>query len=280
MPKVLLTVICLLLPVLTTIPVMCFGQDSAAIYQRGSSDETEGTVVSSSRETTVVKTSDNQFQLFVFDQDTQKPLTLPVGTHVRLAYTSTDEPGVRLATNVTVLDAAPSQQAGAPGTKQAPPPPAVRNLESEIQKQVRHYRIGIRVGAALDPELFLFGIHSQLGPIFNRNVSFRPNAEFAFGEVTDLIALNLEATYRLPISSRQGRWSSYVGAGPALNFIHQSFQTSQGSGRTISFGNFEYQTGFNILTGLQFRRGTFVEVKSSLWSRPAPILRLIVGYTF
>ena len=138
----------------------------------------------------------------------------------------------------------------------------------------------MRVGAGLDPELFLFGVHAQFGPIFSRNVSFRPNAEFAFGEVTDLIALNLEATYRLPISSQQGRWSSYVGAGPALNFIHQSFQTSQSSGRNIDFGNFEYQTGFNILSGLQFRRGTFVEVKTSLWSRPAPVLRLMVGYTF
>ena len=59
-------------------------------------------------------------------------------------------------------------------------------------------------GAALDPELILFGVHSQLGPIFHRDAFFRPNAEFAFGEVTDLIALNLEGIYRLPISSRQG----------------------------------------------------------------------------
>jgi hypothetical protein len=50
--------------------------------------------------------------------------------------------------------------------------------------------------------------------------------------------------------------------------------------QNISFGNFDYKTGFNILTGLQFRRGTFVEVKTSLWSRPAPTLRLIFGYNF
>ena len=43
---------------------------------------------------------------------------------------------------------------------------------------------------------------------------FRPNAEFAFGELTDMVALNLEGAYRLPISFRHGRWSAYVGAGP------------------------------------------------------------------
>ncbi len=138
----------------------------------------------------------------------------------------------------------------------------------------------MRAGVGLDPELILFGVHSQLGPIFHRDVFFRPNAEFAFGEVTDLIALNLEAIYRLPVSSRRGNWSAYLGAGPALTFLHQSFQSQAGQGRNIDFGNFDFDAGFNILTGVQFRRGTFFEVKTSLYSRPAPTLRLILGYNF
>jgi hypothetical protein len=48
----------------------------------------------------------------------------------------------------------------------------------------------------------------------------------------------------------------------------------------ISLGNFGYEIGFNVLVGAQSRPGTFVEVKSSLYSGPAPKLRLIVGYTF
>jgi hypothetical protein len=61
-----------------------------------------------------------------------------------------------------------------------------------------------------------------------------------------------------------------------MTFIHQNFQ----KGREIDFGNFDYETGFNVLAGMQNRRGTFVELKTSLWSQPAPTLRLIVGYTF
>ena len=240
-------------------------------------DAIQGTVVSSTRNTLLIRSEDQQYHLFVFNQNTTKPRTLTAGARVQVASAPTDEANVRLATNVTELE--PGSQ-GSQGTtssaRQVPPPTEVRDLERDIKRQARRWRLGARVGAALDPELFLFGVQSQMGPIFNRNVSFRPNAEFAFGEVTDLIALNLEAIYRLPISSSHGRWSAYVGAGPALTFIHQNFER----GREIDFGNFDYDTGFNILTGLQFRKGTFFEMKTGLWSKPAPTLRLIFGYNF
>ena len=107
-------------------------------------------------------------------------------------------------------------------------------------------------------------------------MQFRPNAEFDFGEVTDLIALNLEAVYRFAAPYKGGKWTPYVGLGPALIFLHQNFQ----QGRQIDFGNFDYETGFNVLAGVQSRRGMFVELKTSLYSGPAPKLRLIFGYTF
>jgi hypothetical protein len=48
---------------------------------------------------------------------------------------------------------------------------------------------------------------------------------------------------------------------------------------TDDFGNFDYETGLNILAGMQSRRGTFVELKTSLYSGPAPKLRLILVTT-
>ena len=94
-------------------------------------------------------------------------------------------------------------------------------MEREIERQARRWQLGARIGAGLDPELFMLGVHAGIGPIFSRDFSFRPNAEFAFGELTDMVALNLEGAYRLPFSFRHGRWSAYVGAGPGLNFVHQ-----------------------------------------------------------
>jgi hypothetical protein len=59
-------------------------------------------------------------------------------------------------------------------------------------------------------------------------------------------------------------------------FIHQSLN----QGRDINFSNFDYETGLNVLAGVQSRKGTFVELKTSLYSGPAPKLRVIVGYNF
>jgi hypothetical protein len=280
-PKVLALALVVLW--LATSTIYSFGQQGNSLNPLNDSavgtNDSAGTVVSISRETLVIRTSESQFRLFVFDRYTVRPRTLTPGAQVRVASTPTDDADVRLATNITMLAEAPSgQPAVAP--EQAAPPREVRDLERDIQKQVRRWRIGVRAGAALDPELVLFGVHSQIGPFFHRDISFRPNAEFAFGEVTDVIAINLEAVYRLPISSRQGRWSAYFGAGPALNFIHQDFERSQVEGRDISFSNLDYDTGLNVLTGLQFRKGTFFELKTSLWSKPAPTMRLIFGYTF
>lgn len=148
-------------------------------------------------------------------------------------------------------------------------------MQRDIERQRKRWRFGARMGAGLDPELFLIGVQARIGPLFSPDLYLRPNAEFAFGELTDMIGLNLEGAYRVPITFRHGRWSAYVGAGPALNFIHQGVGT-----RDISFSNFNYEMRFNIFSGIQFRRGTFGEVKTSLWARGVQAVRFVFGYNF
>jgi hypothetical protein len=240
-------------------------------------------VVSSTRDTLVVRGDDGGSHLFTYEQGA-RPAGLNRGARVRVTAGALDENGTRAATNVAVLSAGPEGQGGGAsnsrtrdkGAQAAPVPEKVSNVESDIRREARRWRLGVRAGAAFNPELFMFGIHSQMGPIFSPRVQFRPSAEFDFGEVTDLIALNLEGVYRFSERHREGNWLPYVGAGPTLIFIHQNFQV----GRQIDFGNFDYETGFNILAGIQSRHGAFVELKTSLYSGPAPRMRLIVGYTF
>jgi len=257
-----------------------FSQQNSTDQQRdhsGDQSTIEGTVVSVSRETLVVRTDENDFQLFVFDRSTTRPKGVAAGSRVRVVSSAGEDEGTRLANTITILTPASTAGPDSTAKQAASPPKAVRDLEQEIKSDARRWRFGVRTGAALDPELFMFGVHTQIGPVFNRNVFFRPNAEFAFGEVTDLIALNLEAIYRLPITARGKTWSAYFGAGPAFTFLHQNFERSLGQGRDIDFGNFDYDTGFNLLAGIQ-RRHTFFEMKTSLYSQPAPTLRLILGY--
>jgi opacity protein-like surface antigen len=265
-----------LFALVSLLPVAAVSQENTTSPQAQNESTIEGTVASATRQTFVVRTSDNQFYLFTFNRYTNKPQAISVGSRVRVESRPGAETGSRLAVQVTTLEAAPKDQERTAGTDAAPVPESVRDVESQIKSEARRWRLGVRAGAAFDPELFMFGVHSQMGPIFSSRVFFRPSAEFDFGEVTDLIALNFEAIYRFPRSSERREWSPYVGAGPALTFIHQNFT----AGRDIDFGNFDFDAGFNILAGMQSRRGTFVEAKTSLWSRPAPVLRLIVGYNF
>lgn len=291
---------CSLLVACTLIPFSARAQqdDSSSQPQSSQSQDSQnqdgstvdGTVVSSSRNTFVVRSDDGKFHLFTVDHDTNRSGALSVGSQVEVKSDEGDQPGARHATNITVQQSAGSAGAGeSKGARRnsardaAPIPPPVRNVENQIEHEARRWRLGARAGVALDPELILFGVHSQMGPIFSRNVFFRPSADFEWGEITDMVALNLEAVYRFPRHARTRRgqqWSPYIGAGPALNFIHQSFKTQASQQRDISFGNFDYETGFNILMGFENRHGTFFEVKTSLYSQPAPVLRLIVGRNF
>jgi hypothetical protein len=278
MPTRLLGLLCFLVvfSITATIPARA-QQDTTSNSATGGI--VEGTVVSSSRDTLVVRSDDGQYQLFTYARGATHARVVAQGARVRVSAGEADENGTRAATNVTVLNAAADTQGRASSNKAsqaAAVPPKVREVESDIRREARRWRLGVRAGGGFDPELFMFGVHSQMGPIFHPRVQFRPSAEFDFGEVTDLVALNLEGVYRFATPYKGGRWNPYVGLGPALVFIHQNFQ----QGRQIDFGNFDYETGFNVLAGVQSRRGTFIELKTSLYSGPAPKLRLIFGYTF
>jgi len=152
----------------------------------------------------------------------------------------------------------------------------MRRLENQIERQARRYRAGVRAGVGLDPELVTIGVQAQVGPVFTPNVFIRPVIDFGIGEITTMVSVNLDVLYRLPLSTRRGRYSAYVGVGPAFNFLGRGINTPDD--RDINFDNFDYGTGMNILGGLEFRNGTFVELRSTVYTEPH--LRLVVGYNF
>lgn len=254
-----------------------------AVQPAGAQDDTKftGTVVSSSRSTVTLRTSDGRYQLFTFAEGVRKPQTIPIGSQVQIISVATDDSSVRSATEVIVLPP-PSSSAGTSQAQPSAVPPEVRGIERDIQRAARRYQLGVRAGVALDPELILIGAHAQIGPFFSPNVFFRPNVEFAYGEVTALFAINPEVIYRLPVNSRYGRWSSYVGIGPGFNFTHQNFERATGGpgGSRIDFGDFTSDTALNILGGMRYRSGLFTEIKASVYATPSPTFRLIVGYNF
>ena len=241
------------------------------------SNAVNGTVVHSSRNSFTVRTPDNQFIVFTFARGATKPKTIPVGVQVRVLANFTEEQGVREATEVTI---APGGNAGTPTAENAPTiPPEVGRIESDIERSARHYQIGLSAGVGLDPELIQIGATGQFGPIFSPNFYFRPGIEFGWGQVTTLVALNPEVVYRLPLSARNGQWTTYVGGGPGFNFTHESFNQTSG-GSSVSFHKLHSDATLNILGGIQHRGGMFTEIQTSVYAQTAPVLSLSIGYHF
>ena len=245
----------------------------------------EGTVVSTARSTLIVKTGEGVYQLFVLDRDTVRPQAIPAQAQVKVSFVPSSDPATPpLANSVQVTAAPPPKVAALTGEVPAAAPPAdepvpasVRQLERAIERQSRRYRLGVRAASALDPELFMFGAHTQMGPFFSENVWARPNLEIGFGELTTLLAFNFEGIYRLPVTSRTSRWNIYAGGGPALNWSHRNFVEETDRGK-IDFGDLDLDVGFNFLLGIQAREGMFLELKSSAYS--IPTIRFEVGYNF
>jgi hypothetical protein len=242
----------------------------------------QGTVVSASKSTIVVKSGENQYQVFVLDRSTARPQAIPLQAQVMVSFAPITGDQTPIADSVKITAPPPPQVAALTG--EAPPPPvedqvpgSVRSLENSIKRQTQKYRLGIRGATSLDPELFLFGVHSQMGPFFSDNVYARPNFELGFGELTTLAAFNFEGIYRLPVVQRTSRWNIYLGGGPALNWSHRNLNEETDRGK-IDFGDMSLDVGFNFLLGLQSRDGIFLEMKTSAYS--IPTLRFEIGYNF
>jgi hypothetical protein len=261
----------------TIVTLMVFLIPGIAVAQDNSRDEetitTTGTVSISTPTTLVVRGENGRHQVFVYGRDANRPASISTGSGVRVVSRPGAEPGVRLASRVTVT----SPPRAADATTAADDdvvPDSVRDLERSVRRQVRRYNVGIRTGVALDPELVLVGVQSQIATGFDRRLVFRPNVDFAWGELTTMVALNLEAIYRL---GPQGRWTPYFGAGPGFNFINASLTRED---RGVDFSDFDYDTCLNLLGGVENRNGMFLEMKASVYANPAPSLRIILGYNF
>lgn len=247
---------------------------------------TSGVVASSSASTLVVRTEAGQFILFVYSRYAVKPATVPSGATVTVT-SHPREDGVQVATNVLVRSGGPETQAtpapAKPAAVGAPPsqdviPESVRTLENDIKRQSRRFGAGIQGGVGLDPEIILIGLTARMGPILNSDISFRPSADFGFGEVTKMFQINLDAVYRLPLSPRTGRWSAYLGAGPNFSFVSQNFEKAAEGDNSVDFSDFSFKAGLNVIGGIEYRSGVFYELKAGVWT--IPTLRIIVGYRF
>ena len=261
----------------------------------------EGTVVSTTPETLVVRSDENRYHLFTYSPNIVPNESVKPDVRVRVEGSVPGPNGTRVADRVTVVQpgqasvggttqtAAPTSSthpsgsstevvhvsateahggSGAQGTPAGP----VNATSLKVEAEARKFHIGGRVGFGLDPELFMFGPEARFGPFFSSRLMFQPNLEFGFGELTDMYAVNGDAAFHF--TKTHNDWIPYVGMGPSFNFVNQSASNGE-----TSFSNFNFTTGLNIFAGAQ-KHKMFVEMKTNLWSSQTPTFRVYVGYAF
>jgi len=235
----------------------------------------EGTVISTSRSTLLIRTPTGQPKLFVLDADTVRPSQIPVGATVSVTSRPSSDPAAPTAVSVRVIAVLAAGQKPTVSASDEPISPALQRLERDLARQTRKYHLGVRGGVGLDPELVMIGAQGEFGPFASGRLSARPSIELGFGEVTDLVAVNLEGIFRLPSSDRN--WTFYAGAGLGLNFTKLGFSVEDEE-ESINFDEFKFDAGFNVVAGALLRSGVFMEIRASAYSRPT--MRLMLGYSF
>lgn len=129
-------------------------------------------------------------------------------------------------------------------------------------------QFGVRAGVSADPDQFFFGAHFETEPLLER-LTFRPNVEIGIGDDLTLIALNIEFVYSIPLDNAP--WRVYFGGGPAANIYSHDDDNGRGDDEGV-------EGGFNVLVGLQHRRGLFTELK--VGALDSPSVKFTVGYAF
>jgi hypothetical protein len=158
-------------------------------------------------------------------------------------------------------------------------PAKAENAEDAVERAVKRFGVGVEAGVALDPELIDFGAHATFGPVFNRNVQFRPGLEFGVGELTTTFGINLDFLYTLPGATRQTRWSPYAGAGPNFALSHQGFESQlDEQGNRFNFSDTSFNAGLNFIAGARNRNGLFLEMRATAYG--VSNVRLLAGYSF
>jgi len=149
-------------------------------------------------------------------------------------------------------------------------------FDETIARQFRRFGGGLRGGVTLDPEMVNVGIHGTFGPFFDESIAARPNVEASFGEITTMVAVNLEGVYFFPFENTADR-RFYAGGGIGLNFIDRGIDEPD----IVDDGfldDFDYETGLNVLGGVEWRSGTFLELKGTAYGGAG--LRVTIGHTF
>ena len=171
-----------------------------------------------------------------------------------------------------------------------------RDTQSQVAREAHKFGFGVVGGVGLDPELIDVGAHATFGPLFKRDLVFRPGLEVGVGEITTVLNINLDFIYTFTDEKEPSGLSPYIGVGPAFGLSHRGFSTEETdhvttSGTTtttatattttpnrFNFSDTDFNGGLNFIVGMRKANGVFFEMRATAWG--VSNIRLLAGYNF
>jgi hypothetical protein len=203
--------------------------------------------------------------------------TFPYTAFALSAVTLLLLPGISSAQQTPI--GTPVFAAAQSSAQQSNVPPEVKQAENAVERTVRRFHVGVFGGVALDPELIEFGAHAAFGPLFNRNIEFRPGFDVGVGEVTTQFGINLDVLYTMPGATAATRWAPYFGAGGNFGLSHEGFESEdEETGNRFDFADTDFEGGMNFIVGMRSQRGAFFEMRATAYGVSA--IRLLGGFNF
>jgi hypothetical protein len=126
---------------------------------------------------------------------------------------------------------------------------------------------GVRAGLTSNPDQLYGGVHWDLGE-FARNVRFRPNVEFGFGDHVTVVQGNAEVHY---VFSKVQVWKPYVGGSAGIILADPDHGSTQTDLSVMGVGGVE--------TKLKSAISFFIEGKVGL-TTDDPDFKVGVGWTW
>ena len=248
-----------------------------------------GTITAVGRGSFVLWGDDGNFAVYSMDRNTVGVPTLTNGTRVRVTTAANDNDDAPLA---LAIDALPPREGLAPQAGDDNIPVSVRQLSAQIERQAKKFRVGAAFGAALDPELISLDAFTTFSPGRSARFAFRPGIELAFGEVTTLFGIHVDALFGFPGIRPTTRWAPYFGVGPSFSFSHRGVDEEEfitgdlppGTTPTqeeedrFDFSQFDWDNGFNFIVGARTPRGAFIELKATAYGVAS--IRMLGGFEF
>lgn len=159
--------------------------------------------------------------------------------------------------------------------------------QTQAAREARKFGFGVVGGVGLDPEIIDVGAHATFGPVFKRDLLFRPGVEVGVGEITTVLSINLDFVYTFTGDREQSGLLPYIGVGPAFGLSHRGFSTDETAHVTTSdnttsnrfnFSDTDFNGGLNFIVGMRKTNGVFFEMRATAWG--VSNIRLLAGYNF